>query len=218
MSNPFTKTTSDTTRINAFTSDHRSMREHSIAQYHKKRDAELQAKRDQEALEKQRAYEDALDMANYPTLLTTSTTATPHHQLTTSYADQIKKEQAVLTQKAVDPDVASLLPGWTLLRKHPVNGLQIYKYMEESKSHNDDDEDDHMTRTNMVFEALANLHESRTNGYIDQFGYEEWEETFKYPRWREDQIYLEETEAAAYTSSSDTEREDDDHDFDDDAY
>ena len=187
MSNPFTVKANNTqVRVNAFTSDRRHIREHAISEYHRKQDAILQAKRDQEALEKQRAYEDALDARSYPALLTTlSSPPEPRFAMPVSYADQIKKEQINDTPPE-DPDIASLKPGWTLLRK--LNGLQIYKHP-SSTTPCEPVEDEGVLRTR-VFDALADLHEVRTNDFIDHFGYEVWEDTFMFPRWREDQLSL----------------------------
>ena len=39
--------------------------------------------------------------------------------------------------------------------------------------------------------ALAKLHEKKTNEYIELYGYDEWESTFKFPAWREREAYLE---------------------------
>lgn len=187
---------------NTFTSDRRGMRTHSIQDYHRKRDAELQTKRDQDAADKKRVYEEALDIANYPALSTTiSPISVISTVISTSYADQIKKEyvdESLVTP--VDRDIANLKPGWVLLRHEPGCGIQQYKYpaMASERDGDSDDEDGLRCR---VFEALADLHESRTNDFIEQYGEDVWETIFKCPHWREDQIYLEEMEAANCPSS-----------------
>lgn len=213
MSNPFTIKPNSDMRGNTFTSDRRNTRGYLIDDYHRKRDAELQAKRDQEAAEKQRAYEAALDMASYPALSKTTPISTSQHVKPTSYADQIKKERVdeLVTQVDIDLDIANLKPGYTLVRKEGAKGIQMYKntkFPTECNTYSDDEN----VISYKVFEALADLHESRTNHSIELYGYEVWENIFKHPRWREDQLYWKEMEADVYASSE----EELDNDLDDD--
>ena len=42
-----------------------------------------------------------------------------------------------------------------------------------------------------IINALANLHQRRTDEYIELYGYDEWERVFKFPDWREREVYLE---------------------------
>lgn len=196
MSNPF----KSNEHRNTFTRDRNNAREYSIIKYNKTRDAELQEKRDIAALEKQRAYEDALDAKNYPALNPEGNVAVKSNNM--NYLSQIQKEESCT--QIIDPDVENLLPGWTLMRKHPTHGFQIYKNVNVSTNNNIND-----NIQNVVFDALSDLHEERTNEFIDKFGYDVWEEMFKYPRWIEDQAYLEEMDNLYISSSSDDEGDED---------
>jgi len=42
---------------------------------------------------------------------------------------------------------------------------------------------------NEVLQALCNLHEKRTEMYIERYGYDAWERTFKFPGWEEEEEY-----------------------------
>ena len=60
-----------------------------------------------------------------------------------------------------------------------------------------------------VFNALAELHQRRTDEYIEQYGYDEWERMFKFPDWREREAYLEAMDKLANMSDEEEYEEDD---------
>jgi hypothetical protein len=82
-------------------------------------------------------------------------------------------------------------PGWTTISRDPLtgkakiqHGISIYKKREKTEQEIAYD----------MLNALCDLHERRTEEYIDLYGYETWEKIFKSPNWEEEEEYLERME------------------------
>ena len=126
-----------------------------------------------------------------------------------SYMDALKKKEE---NKVVigDPDLVNLYPGQLLIKKDPQTGNTIMKYgigtvfYEEPKRSEKDIILD-------VVDALIELHENRTEEYIELNGYDVWEKMFKYPNWEEREAYLYEEDE---TSDEEDETGEDDEYYD----
>ena len=99
---------------------------------------------------------------------------------------------------AVDPDLLNLEPGWLLLKHDRKTHTTIWKSNETFNS-----EPIEKTADELAWDALDELvalHEKRTNDFIDTWGYEEWERTFRFPNYdyeyfdKLDELYEEELE------------------------
>ena len=80
-------------------------------------------------------------------------------------------------------------PGWVVISKDPLTGSNKIEYSEPhvNKKHE-------KTENEMVYDvlcALCDLHERRKQEYIELYGYDTWEKTFKSPNWKEEEEYLE---------------------------
>jgi hypothetical protein len=85
------------------------------------------------------------------------------------------------TKVVVDNNIETLLPGWVSLKKDPTSNKIIWR---ENKSKNADPVEKSENEIVMeIFDALAELHDRRDNEFIDTWGYEEWERTFRFPNY-----------------------------------
>lgn len=57
----------------------------------------------------------------------------------------------------------------------------------EEKSYSDDRSEKQMAYE--VLDSLCNIHERRTSMYIERYGYDAWERTFKFEGWEEEEAY-----------------------------
>jgi hypothetical protein len=98
----------------------------------------------------------------------------------------------------VDPDLLDLKPGWLLLKHDRKTHTTVWKSNEIFNS-----EPVEKTADELAWDALDELialHEKRTNEFIDTWGYEEWERTFRFPNYdyeyfdKLDELYEEELE------------------------
>lgn len=99
---------------------------------------------------------------------------------------------------AIDPDLLNLEPGWLLLKHDQKTHTTIWKSNDIFNS-----EPIEKTPDELAWDALDELialHEKRTNDFIDTWGYEEWERTFRFPNYdyeyfdKLDELYEEELE------------------------
>ena len=136
---------------------------------------------------------------NFPTLaaVAPSTAAqTNYGSFSQCVKTVIKTETPELP--AVDPDLLNLEPGWLLLKHDRKTHTTVWKSNETFNS-----EPIEKTADELAWDALDELvalHEKRTNDFIDTWGYEEWERTFRFPNYdyeyfdKLDELYEEELE------------------------
>ena len=172
-------------------------------------EAEIKAQKEFEEREKERIKQESLKIENFPNLVSSSNKE-KEDNLNINYMEKLKKEEI---QNHIDKDLENLNPGWVLFKrdpltreiitkKHPTINVQI----KEEKSEKD--------IAMSVLNALAELHKKRTNEYIDNHGYDEWERMFKFSDWRECEAYLEEMEEMENeTDTSDYEEDDSEYDY-----
>jgi len=101
----------------------------------------------------------------------------------------------------------NLKSGWTLLKRDPITGRTIIKsHPGEPELVEPEKNEQKIGRD--ILKALVNLHEKRTNEYIDTYGYHVWEKMFKRPRWREEEL----------ENMSDSDEDYEDEDYEDQDY
>lgn len=113
------------------------------------------------------------------------------------YIEKLKSENI---KQNVYPHLETLQPGWVVFKRDPFKKRIIPErnIIEEKATAND------------ILNKLVKLHENRTEEYIKNYGYDEWERIFKFPDWKEREAYLEEMEEMAdQTDESDYDFEDD---------
>ena len=99
---------------------------------------------------------------------------------------------------AVDPDLLNLEPGWLLLKHDRKTHTTIWKSNDIFNSEPIEKTPDELAWD--ALDELVALHEKRTNDFIDTWGYEEWERTFRFPNYdyeyfeKLDELYEEELE------------------------
>jgi hypothetical protein len=155
--------------------------------------------------EKKRLDIDILSMNNFPELIS-SVKKNVDKEQNISYMDALKKKEEVEVFIG-DPDLVNLQPGWVFIKKDRETGNTIMKrtvlYEEPKRSEKEIILD--------IVDSLVELHEKRTEEYIELNGYDVWEKMFKYPNWEEREAYLYEEDE---TSDEEDETGEDDEYYD----
>ena len=123
-----------------------------------------------------------------------------------SYLEILKQVEVQDDDKNIDQDLVNLKPGWILIKKDKVTGKLITKCNIQIDDKPKIEENTEMN----VLKALVELHESRTQEFIELNGYDTWERMFKCRDWRERETGFED-------DSDDSDEDYDDYDdyFDD---
>ena len=111
------------------------------------------------------------------------------------YLEKLRQQNN--NNKIIDKDLENLDYGWVLLKKNNINRKTIFKeHINTHKNNNVTTHTIEKTETetetliiNKLFEELVNNHEIRTQEYIDNWGYDEWEQTFKFHNWQEEEQF-----------------------------
>jgi len=117
---------------------------------------------------------------NFPSIMLSSTNkAKPDLNYTDLFASLSNTEQPV--DVVVEHNIETLAPGWASLKKDPTSNKIVWR---ENKSNNMDpvekSENEIATET---LNALVELYNRRDEEYIDTWGYEDWERTFRFPNY-----------------------------------
>lgn len=148
---------------------------------------------------KEQAAKLELSEDNFPALATVapSTVAqTNYGSFSQCVKTVIKTETPELP--TVDPDLLDLKPGWLLLKHDRKTHTTVWKSNEIFNSDPVEKTPDELAWD--ALDELMALHEKRTNEFIDTWGYEEWERTFRFPNYdyeyfdKLDELYEEELE------------------------
>lgn len=169
----------------------RSLNERDKERYRLEREEEIKLKKEFEEREKERINKELLKIENFPDLVAIPMKKNTENNTNISYIEKLKKEDNIIINN--DKDLENLKPGWVLLKRDPLTGETIIKHHSETfiKEKEEKTEQEIMMD---ILNALADLYERRTQEYIENYGYDEWERMFKFPDWREREAYLEEME------------------------
>lgn len=196
-------------RFNAFKSDKpferrgsqfRPYDERERERHRLEREAEIKAQKEFEEREKERLKQESLSTNNFPEL-TIANKKENNVDKKLNFLDTLKKEEEV-KKNDEDPDLVDLKPGWLLMKKDRETGNTVMKYGPGTTFYKQPKKTEHEIGLD-ILNALIELHERRTNEYIDLYGYETWEKMFKFPDWREREAYLEEMEELENMSDED---------------
>ncbi len=164
----------------------------------------------------------ALSIDNFPTLgkKENKSTKEPANnsflaKLKNSIENDKKQNEVKIQEEKKKPK-----PGWAVISKDPLTGRSKIEYGELPL-----DKKPEKTENEMAYDvlcALCDLHERRTQEFIDLYGYDTWEKTFKSPNWREEEEYLErmdeEYEALMASDDDDDYNEEEDYTNENDKY
>ena len=116
---------------------------------------------------------------NFPSIMSLNTNkAKPDLNYTDLFASLSSNEP---TKVVVDTNIETLAPGWVSLKKDPASNKIIWR---ENKSKNTDPvEKSENELATEALDALVELYDRRDNEFIDTWGYEEWERTFRFPNY-----------------------------------
>jgi hypothetical protein len=170
--------------------------------YREQREAEEKARREFEESEKERLKQESLKIENFPDLVIQNKKYV--QQPLMNFVETIKKEEEKVSNlKDIDPDLENLKEGWVLYKRDPNTRRTIVKRhpndirreVEEMQNSVKSEQEIFNENMNQIIKALSELHERRTNEFIDMYGYDTWEKMFKFPDWREREAELEETDS-----------------------
>lgn len=187
--------------------------EKEIEQFRLERAEKVKIQNELKEKEKERLHLENLSISNFPALIS-QVKKNDNKEEHLSYIDILKKKEEI-KDVIGDPDLVNLQPGWVLIKKDPQTGNTITKYGIGTVFYEEPKKSEKELLLDAV-DALIELHEKRTEEYIELNGYDIWEKMFKYPNWEEREAYLEEEEDIE--DSSDENDEDNDNDNDDDYY
>lgn len=148
---------------------------------------------------KEQAAKLELSEDNFPALATvapSTVTQTNYGSFSQCVKTVIKTDAPVLP--TVDPDLLNLKPGWLLLKHDRKTHKTMWKSNDIFNSEPIEKTPDELAGD--ALDELIALHEKRTNDFIDTWGYEEWERTFRFPNYdyeyfdKLDELYEEELE------------------------
>jgi hypothetical protein len=169
---------------NTFKND--GFRERSYNRYNNERErleAEVKAKKMEEELKK------SFTIDNYPELVSNKKETVVTNQEQT-YIEKLKKINEVKDENKEDEP--ELKEGWiSIKRDKSTNKLVIKKKTIPIKKPEILEEEIAIN----VINVLVELHERRTEEYIELNGYDAWEKNFKFPDWREKEAELEEDDS-----------------------
>lgn len=98
-----------------------------------------------------------------------------------SFSEKVKEKiEHVEETYEENVDFESINPGWVVLNASWKKLLKKTKF--ELKNHQPETEIDNETATN-IFNNLVSLHKTRTDKYINMWGYDEWEKMTQFPNY-----------------------------------
>jgi len=157
----------------------------------------------------------ALSIDNFPTLgkKENKNTKEPANnsflaKLKNSIENDKKENEIKINQEKTKPK-----PGWAVISRDPLTGRSKIEYGEPVIPKKPEKTEKEMAYD--VLCALCDLHERRTEEFIECYGYDTWEKTFKSPNWREEEEYLErmDEEFEALMASDDEYEYDEEQDY-----
>jgi len=173
-------------------STYRGFSDRGRERYRLERESEIKAQRELEEREKDRIRQESLKIDNFPDLVIAPKKENNEDIPKISYIEKLKKEEEI--NNNIDNDLENLKPGWVLLKRDPLTGRTIIKNHPETSIEEKKEEKKDKEIGIDILNALVELYKKRTDEYIDNYGYDEWERMFKFPDWREREAYLESME------------------------
>jgi len=161
----------------------------------------------------------ALSIDNFPTLgkkENKNTNETNNNSFLAKLKNSIENDKKQAEIKEAEIKRENMLkpkPGWAVISKDTLTGRSKIEYGDPVVPKKPEKTENEMAYD--VLCALCDLHERRTQEFIDLYGYDTWERTFKSPNWREEEEYLErmDEEYEALMASDDEYEYDEEDDY-----
>lgn len=177
-------------RFNSFKSERPFRSESNFSSFNENRRERYRLERERE---RDRIIEESLKIENFPDLVVTSKKKETNENINKmNYSEKLKKEEVVKVDD--DSDLENLNTGWILLKRDPITRETIFKSHPKTLIVEKEPEKTEQEIMLDILKALSELNEKRTQEYIENYGYYEWEREFKFPDWREREVWLEEME------------------------
>lgn len=161
-------------------------------------------KKDIERQEEERLKQESLKIENFPELLMLEKNYGTIKE--NSYIDKLKKTNEC-KNKSDDHDLDNLQPGCILIKKDKLTGKTVIKHNKIIDTSNVINQEDYVLN---VLNSLSDLHDRRSQEYIDLNGYDDWEKKFKCVDWREWQNkYDDDSDSDIDDEGEDTENDED---------
>jgi hypothetical protein len=176
--------------FNSFNSYENRPRRPVISDFESIKSKELREKKEKERQDELKIIEEketqkSLAIENFPDLLVknnnnnkmTENKITENKPLVlqTGFIDKVKIVKKVTN---INEKVSHIKPGWVEIRQDPITRKLITASNPIPNYTSDDDNSDIN-----VLHALVALHKKRTKEYIDLWGYDKWEEMFRFPNY-----------------------------------
>lgn len=191
-------------------SNFRGFNEKGRERYRLEREEEIKAMKELEEREKERIKQESLKIENFPELVDVQKKENTENTTKISYIEKLKTDDFV--ENYTDPDLENLKPGWVLLKRDHITRQTIFKSHPKTLIEEKEPEKTDQEIMMNILKALSELHEKRTQEYIENYGYDEWERMFKFPDWREHEAWLEEMEEME-NQSDESEYEEEDEEY-----
>ena len=145
----------------------------------KLREERLEKEREKEREEK---IKQSLASESFPELITNQIEKQEVSSM--NYLNKLKNtgKESVKSKKAdIDLDYENLKPGWAIAKKDPITGKIITKF---KPSLNPPPREKTQQEIGLdIINALVELHEKRTEEYINMWGYDTWEKMYRFPNY-----------------------------------
>jgi hypothetical protein len=167
-------------------------------------------KEEEEKIEAERVSK-ALCIDNFPTLGKKDSTIINDKNSNSFLAklkDSIDNDKK-LTELKLEQLKEKPKPGWVSISRDKSTGRTKIEYGDSVLPIKPEKTENQMAYD--VLNALCELHERRTQEYIDLYGYDNWEKTFKSPNWEEEEEYWERLDEE-YEALMEEEDEDEEYD------
>jgi hypothetical protein len=136
------------------------------------------AKKKFEKQEEERRQQESLTIDNFPEFISHKNENNNNkiYDETETYIEKLKRiEEQENTN--IDPDLEKVKNGWILMKKDKLTGKTIIQGEKSMKPEKEFKEN--------IINNLIELHERRTQEYIDLNGYDTWEHMYKFKNWKE---------------------------------
>ena len=144
---------------------------------------------------KEKEIKQALSMESFPEMVPSIIRVNNIPLEGVSFSEKLQTNNIILDN---DLEYTNLLPGWTMIT--PVGATKNKFNLRTKSTHILGAEMINNSPELEILDGLVELYENRNNEYIENWGYEEWEEMFQFPNYdytyfdKLDEIYYEEME------------------------
>jgi hypothetical protein len=166
---------------NDYSSSRRGNNRYDTKESKEKREQFEKMRKEKEEKAKEEQNQKKLSADNFPTLHGSNVKITETIGKKESYVEKINK----ISIKEPS-DVEHIKPGWVEVKRDPENPRKlIYTYgLElETEKYSHSKESSKKKLEPQVLDALVELHNKRTQEYIDMWGYDTWEKLYRFPNY-----------------------------------